>query len=68
MYARRRGNFRTLFFTAYVVFGFYFINSFAKFVDFGKWISAIDPWMDLIGGILLILGGIFFLRSNRMYY
>jgi hypothetical protein len=52
-------------FIMYIVFGLYFINSVFTFVEIPGFVSNIDKWLVVIGGGLLILGGINYLRIGR---
>lgn len=58
-------------FFGFLIVGLYLINSFFNFVTIPVSISAItNKWANLIGGILIILGGFNFMRtsSQRMSY
>ena len=52
-------------FLIYLVIGLYFINSVFNFYEIPEAISKFDEWIDLIGGILIILGGLNYLRLGR---
>ena len=52
-------------FLIYLVIGLYFINSVFNFYDIPEIISGFDKWINLIGGILIILGGLSYLRIGR---
>jgi hypothetical protein len=64
----RRGNTSTIILAVYVAFGLYFANSYFKFVDLSKIITTgIAGALNLIGGILLVIGGLNFLRRKDYY-
>ena len=52
-------------FLVYLVIGLYFINSVFNFYEIPVFISQFDELIDLIGGILIILGGMNYLRFGR---
>ncbi len=58
---------KTIIFVVYLVFGLYFINLFGNFVGLGDFFTDIEKWINLFGGILLILGGLFFLKANKRF-
>ena len=49
----------------YFIFGLYFINHTFTFVEFPEFILKIDKWLILIGGILIIMGGINYVRTGK---
>lgn len=60
----------TILLVVYVIFGFYFINSYFHFVDISKviptsTISNITGIINVIGGILLVIGGFNLLRIKK---
>lgn len=62
----------TIFMVVYVVFGLYFVNLYFKLVDLTKVIPAsslanITGVINVVGGILLILGGFNFLRLKKAH-
>ena len=49
----------------YFIFGLYFINHTFTFVEFPEFILKIDKWLILIGGVLIITGGINYVRAGK---
>jgi len=49
----------------YVVFGIYFINYPFQFLEIPKLISGFDSFIIFIGGILILVGGINYVRLLR---
>jgi hypothetical protein len=64
----QRNSLRSLLFIVYLLFGLYLINIFVVFVSLPKFFTSLDKGIFLISGILLILGGINYLRVSRRYY
>ena len=54
-----------LIFLLYLVFGFYFINSPFNFVQIPDFVSKFNVWITFAGGLLLLLGGINYMRIPR---
>jgi len=54
-----------MFFVIYLIFGLYFINSTFSFIPLPEFVLNIDKWIIFAGGILIIFGGINYLRANR---
>ena len=52
-------------FLVYLILGLYMINVAFNFVNLPEFISKIDKWIIFVGGILLILGGINYLKLKR---
>jgi formate hydrogenlyase subunit 3/multisubunit Na+/H+ antiporter MnhD subunit len=52
----------------YTIFGLYFLNYPLNLIKLPEAVSSIDPWIIFVGGILIILGGINYLRAGRRYY
>ena len=52
-------------FLIYLIFGLYFINTAFNFYPLPEIISQFDNWINLVGGVLIILGGINYLRLRR---
>ena len=52
-------------FIVYVVFGLYFINSTFNFISLPEFILNIDKWIVLVGGVLIVAGGINYLRAGK---
>jgi len=53
-------------FLVYLIFGLYFLNYSLGFVVLPEFISKIDKWIILIGGILIIIGAINYLRLSKI--
>jgi hypothetical protein len=52
----------------FIVFGIYFINAPFNFIPISGIINQdVNNWIVFIGGILMIVGGISFVRMNRGY-
>jgi asparagine N-glycosylation enzyme membrane subunit Stt3 len=62
-----KSGFKTLWFLLHAIIGLYLINYQFKFIDL-KIFSAIDGWIVLIGGILLIIAGVMTLRKSPTPY
>jgi predicted membrane channel-forming protein YqfA (hemolysin III family) len=63
----RRGS--SLFFALYLVLGLYFLNFGIQFIPKLTTLApGINKWIVFFGGILLILGGINFLRLKKYAY
>ena len=52
-------------FLIYLVIGLYFINLSFNFYKIPEVISQFNEFINLIGGILIVLGGIGYLRLGR---
>lgn len=63
--AKGGGNGRLLFFVLYLLLGAYFINFGFNFMKVPTFLSNIERWIVFAGGILLVFGGINFLKSSR---
>jgi len=57
----------TLLFILYVLFAAYFINIALGIIAIPDFFSNFNKWISFIGGILLLIGGIQFLRPRRRY-
>jgi len=56
-------------FFVYLIFGLYLLNSSFSFITMPAFIQSIESWLILISGVLVIIGGINYLRtSKRKYY
>lgn len=56
-------------FFVYLIFGLYLINSSFNFITMPAFIQSIEGWLILISGVLVLIGGINYLRaSKRKYY
>jgi len=58
-------NFKTIVFVIYFLLGLYFLNVFFVLVTFPEYVIKYIRWIDLVTGILLIFGGINFLRLKK---
>lgn len=54
------------FFAMFLIFGIYLINKTFSFVAMPEFIVGIDEWINFIAGILLVFGGINYLRIKRI--
>ena len=54
-----------IFFVLYVVFGIYFLNFGFTFLVIPEFISKFNNWITFLGGVLLVIGGINFLRLKK---
>ena len=52
-------------FLIYILFGLYFINYAIEFYSIPDIVSEINEWIIFFGGILILLGGINYLRSSK---
>jgi predicted membrane channel-forming protein YqfA (hemolysin III family) len=55
-------------FFVYLIFGLYLINSSFNFITMPAFIQSIESWLILISGVLVIIGGINYLRTSRRRY
>lgn len=56
-------------FLIYLVFGLYFVTSSLDLVTFPDFMLKIDRWIILVGGVLIVIGGINYLRNrSRLQY
>ena len=55
-----------LFAFLYIIFALYFLNSPFKFVKIPAQVSAVEPWIIFIGGVLLVIGGFSFFRKPSL--
>lgn len=49
----------------YVIFGLYFINTKFLFLKIPEAITALNEWILVVGGVLILLGGFNYLRSSK---
>lgn len=55
-------------FIIYLIFGIYQLNFALNFVSLPTFSTTVNNWIIFIGGILIIIGGINYLRvGNRRY-
>ena len=59
---------KLILFLVYLVFGLYFINQSIKYIEIPAFFNEINSWIFLIGGALIILGGINYLRASNSRY
>lgn len=57
-----------IYFIICIVFGIYFINYALGFWKIPDFLTGANPWIIFVGGILIVLGGIFSLRNPRRRY
>jgi cytochrome c biogenesis protein CcdA len=55
-------------FVLYLIFGIYLLNVPFNFIFLPEFISNINDWIIFVGGILIIVGGINYLRANKKSY
>lgn len=53
-------------FLVYLFVALYFINYPFNFLKIPEFVSNFETWIIFFGGLLIILGGINFLRASRM--
>lgn len=56
---------KIILFLIYVLFGLYFINYAIEFYSIPDIVSEVNKWIIFVGGILIILGGINYLRTAK---
>ena len=61
---RRKGANMFIFFL-FLIFGLYFINSTFSVIAIPEFILDYDNWIILSGGILIILGGLNYLKAGK---
>jgi len=59
------GKFGVIGFIVHLLFGLYLINSSFNFISMPDFIQSVDKWIVLIAGVLVIMGGLSYLRANR---
>ena len=52
-------------FFASLVIGLYFLNLGLKFVTLSFMVEPLTSWMNVLGGVLLIVGGFFSMRATQ---
>jgi len=52
-----------LIFVANLIVGLYFINAGFNFIVLPEFFLSLDKWINIVGGILLIIGGYFSMRA-----
>ena len=58
---------KILLFLIYILFGLYFINFGIEFYTIPEVISEFNKWIIFVGGILILLGGVNYLRSSKKH-
>ena len=56
---------KLLLFLIYILFGLYFINYGIEFYTIPDVISEFNKWIIFAGGILILLGGLNYLRTSK---
>ena len=56
---------KTFWFIIHLIFGIYFINVALQFLKIPESFASADKWIIFIGGVLVLLGGIYFLRDRK---
>ncbi len=56
---------KILIFLVHALIGLYFINFQFNFVEVPDYIKSFEPWIIFAGGILVLLGGINYLRASK---
>jgi hypothetical protein len=56
-----------IWFIVFLIFGAYFINAPFNFVPIPASMDVVNNWIIFIGGILIVIGGINFLRLSKKY-
>jgi hypothetical protein len=51
-------------FAANLIFGLYFLNLGFNFIALPTFLASITNWINIIGGALLIVGGIFAMQAT----
>lgn len=52
-------------FFVYLIFGLYLLNSSFNFIIMPAFILSIENWLILISGVLVIIGGIKYLKAKK---
>ncbi|MFC1710585.1 hypothetical protein ACFLZJ_00280 [Nanoarchaeota archaeon] len=55
-------------FIIYLIFGLYLLNSPFQFIEIPETFSSFNNWILFVSGILVIIGGINYLRLGRLKY
>ena len=58
---------KLLLFLIYILFGVYFINYGIEFYTVPEVISEFNKWIIFVGGILILFGGINYLRTSKKH-
>ena len=57
-----------IFFIIYLIFGLYLVNYSLNLLALPAFFSGINQWIILVGGVLVLLGGINYLRLSKYQY
>lgn len=60
--------FATIGFFIYLLMGLYFINYPFNFIKIPEFVSSFEAWIIFVGGILILVGGINYLRTSKKKY
>ena len=60
-----RSSNRSFLFIIFLVFGLYFLNYGFSFITIPKGMDVVNKWIIAAGGVLILLGGINYLRASR---
>ncbi|MEK6917940.1 MAG: hypothetical protein AABW51_03240 [Nanoarchaeota archaeon] len=52
-------------FILFLIFGLYFLNYGFSFIALPKGMDVVNKWIIAAGGVLILLGGINYLRASR---
>lgn len=55
-------------FFIYLLMGLYFINYPLNFIKIPEFVSGFEAWIIFVGGILILVGGINYLRTSKKRY
>ncbi len=64
---RNNTGLKVLFFILSLIIGLYFINVPIAFVKIPESLLGIQNWISFVGGILIIIGAVNYLRLRRRY-
>jgi len=60
-----KGELKLLFLAAFLIFGFYYLNRSLKFLTIPEVINNISGTLDIVAGVLLVIGGIFSMMALK---
>lgn len=66
LYIMAKGT-KAIIFFIFLLVGLYTINSSFNFINLPKFITDLDNWISLVGGILIIIGGFVYLKISKGY-
>lgn len=55
---------KIIFFIVHLVLGIYLINFGFNFIEIPSYISELDSWIITVSGVLVVLGGINYVRAS----